>query len=663
MNNKLMTLLEFNKILDMLSALAVSDRARIRIRNLQPCPGIIEIERHLNETTEARRLLESIGSPPLAAMDELDKVMSLLGKNTMLIPAQLSSVAVFLTTCRRMKQYLKRGESASPVLSSFGLSIDPLEELEEEITRCICGDTVDDRATPEIRNIRRQIESSGERIKQKLNSMLRSHPDWFMDSYAVQRNGRYTLPVKKEYRHMVEGSVIDLSQTGATVFIEPASVRKAQEELDYLHIQEENEIRKVLYMLTGLVEDYAQTINIDIEAMETLDFLFAKAKLSVAMNARPPKLTEERHIVINSGRHPLLDPKTAVPLKFAIGNGIDAVVITGPNTGGKTVALKTVGLLSLMAQSGLHVPVDDESLFCINSAVLCDIGDGQSIEQNLSTFSSHMTNVIEILHEADNRSLVLLDELGSGTDPAEGKGLAIALLEAFKNAGCLLVATTHYPEIKEFAANTPGFCNARMSFDLNSLLPLYQLELGIAGESCALHIAERLGLPKVIVERARSAAYGNIAPDKTTPDGSNGGNSSSGSNPANKGDSSVTVSQYKKLFDIAEKTGPDEKPPEKLATCCFKRGDGIRIRSNGKIGIVYAPVDSKGNVGVQVQDKKFLINHKRIRLYMPAEELYPDYPNYDLSIVLDTVENRKARHKMEKRHIEGNIIVTGEDQE
>lgn len=690
MINKTIKLLEFNKILDMLSSLAVSDRARNRINKLQPYSDIAEAERHCGETTEARRLLESIGSPPLAAMDELDKVMSLLGKDTMLLPAQLTSVAVFLTTCRRMKQYLKRGESASPVLSAFGMSIDPAEELEEEITRCIRGDMVDDRATPEIRNIRRQIESSGERIKQKLNSMLRSHTDWFMDSYAVQRNGRYTLPVKKEYRHMVEGAVIDLSQTGATVFIEPASVRKAQEELDYLHIQEENEIRKVLFMLTGLVEDYAHTINIDIEAMETLDFLFAKAKLSVAMSARPPKLTGERHLVINNGRHPLLDPKTAVPLKFAIGNGIDAVVITGPNTGGKTVALKTAGLLSIMAQSGLHVPVDDESLFCINSTVLCDIGDGQSIEQNLSTFSSHLTNIIEILHEVDSRSLVLLDELGSGTDPAEGKGLAIALLEAFKSAGCLLVATTHYPEIKEFAANTPGFCNARMSFDLNSLLPLYQLELGIAGESCALHIAERLGLPKAIVERARSAAYTDGAPSKALPDGnspngssmdgrspvnsqgsngidtktgSNSGNSSSVSSPANKCDSSVTVSQYKELFDIAEKTESGEKPAEKPAAYIFKRGDSIRLRSTGKIGIVYAPVDPKGNVGVQVQDKKFLINHKRIRLYMPAEELYPDYPNYDLSIVLDTVANRKARHIMGKRHAEGNIIITEEDLE
>lgn len=647
MNNKMIDLLEFNKILDMLAALAVSNRARIRVNRLQPYLSITETERHQNETTEARCLLETIGSPPLAVMEELDKVMLLLGKEAMLIPEQLASVAMFLTTCRRMKQYLKRGETVSLVLSSYGLSIDPLEELDGEITRCIRGDIVDDRATLEIRNIRRQIESAGERIKQKLDSILRSHSEWFMENYVIQRNGRYTLPVKKEYRRMIEGTVIDSSQTGSTVFIEPASVRKAQEELNYLCIQEENEVRKVLYMLTGLVEDYAHIININIEAMETLDFLFAKAKLSLEMNARSPKLTEDRHIVINNGRHPLLDSKTVVPLKFALGNGIDAVVITGPNTGGKTVALKAVGLLSLMAQSGLHVPVDDESLFCINSSILCDIGDRQSIEQNLSTFSSHMTNIIEILHKVDNKSLVLLDELGSGTDPTEGMGLAIALLEAFKSSGCLFVATTHYPEIKEFAANTPGFCNARMSFDLKSLLPLYQLELGIAGESCALHIAERLGLPKVIIERAHSAAYGNSIPSRTSTD-------SDKLNPA---------MNYKELFTISDNSMFDAKSSETPVICSLKIGDSIRIRSTGKIGIVYAPADSKGNVGVQVQGRKFMINHKRIRLYMLAEELYPDYPNYDLSIIFERVENRKARHKMGKRHIEGNIIITEEGQE
>ncbi|MGB7606451.1 MAG: hypothetical protein WBL93_13350 [Lutisporaceae bacterium] len=647
MNNKMISLLELNKILDMLAALALSNRARIRIQKLQPYMSIKEAERHRDETTEARCLLEAIGSPPLAVMEELDKVMLLLGKNAVLMPEQLLSVAMFLATCRRMKQYLKRGETASPVLSSYGLSIDSLEKLEEEISRCIHGDIVDDRAAPELRNIRRQIEAANERIKQKLDSLLHSHSEWFMESYVIQRNGRYTLPVKKEYRRKIEGSVIDSSQTGATVFVEPASILKAQEELNYLHIQEENEILKVLYMLTGLVEDNAYAININIDAMETLDFLFAKAKLSLAMNARPPKLTEARHIVINNGRHPLLDSKTVVPLKFAIGKDIAAVVITGPNTGGKTVALKTVGLLSLMAQSGLHVPVDDGSLFCINSSVLCDIGDGQSIEQNLSTFSSHMTNIIQLLNKVDNKSLVLLDELGSGTDPTEGMGLAIALLEAFKRSGCLFVATTHYPEIKEFAANTPGFCNARMSFDLISLLPLYQLELGIAGDSCALHIAERLGLPKEIIERAYSAAYGN----------SNSSKSFSNIDKFNPG------KQYNELFAITNNSDFDEKSQETSVICSLKIGDSIRINTTGKFGIVYAPMDSKGNVGVQVQGSKFLINHKRITLHMLAEELYPDYPNYDLSIVFDNVENRKARHKMEKRHIEGNIIITEEGQE
>jgi dsDNA-specific endonuclease/ATPase MutS2 len=581
----------------------------------------------------------------------------------MLLPSQLSSVAMFLVNCRRLKLYLKRGEFTSPVLSSYELSIDPLEELEEEISRCIRGDMVDDRATPELRNIRRQIQSTGERIKQKLDSLLRSHPDWFMESFVVQRNGRHALPVKREYRRMIEGSVIDSSQTGATVFIEPATVQKIQEELNFLHIQEENEVCKVLYALTGLVEDHIHTINMNIEAMETLDFLFAKAKLSLAMKARPPKLTEDRHIIINNGRHPLLDPETVVPLKFAAGNGIDAVVITGPNTGGKTVALKTVGLLSLMAQSGLHVPVDDESLFCINSSILCDIGDGQSIEQNLSTFSSHMTNIIEILSKVNNKSLILLDELGSGTDPTEGMGLAIALLEAFKKSGCLLLATTHYPEIKEFAANTPGFCNARMSFDLDTLLPLYRLEMGIAGESCALHIAERLGLPKEIIQRARSAAYGNNIHSKSYNISNKAYLCNNKSD--NRMDPGKWCEELSKIANspIADDSSIDVEPPEASKVCSFKIGDSIRIRSNGKIGIVYAPADAKGNVGVQVQGRKFLINHKRIKLDIPAEELYPDYPNYDFSIIFDTVENRKARHKMRKRHIEGNIIVTEEGHE
>lgn len=636
----------------MLSVQAVSEGTRIKIKGLLPYKDRGEAERHLNETTEARKVLESIGTPPLSSMEEFDRAMSLIGKDTMLLPEQLTSVALFLTSCRRMKQYLKRGEYCSAYLSSFGLSLDPLEPLEQEIERCIRVDSVDECASPELKDIHRQIGMAGDRIRQKLDSMLRSHPEWFMESFVIQRNGRYVLPVKKEFRRMVEGTVIDTSQTGSTIFIEPSSVRKAYDELNELMIQEENEIRRILYMLTGLVEDNVRPIRINADVMGTLDFLFAKAKLSASMRARPPRLTEERRMVINNGRHPLLAPETVVPLKFAIGDGISAVVITGPNTGGKTVALKTVGLLSLMAQSGLHVPTDEESLFCINSTVLCDIGDGQSIEQNLSTFSSHMANIIEILKEIDGRSLVLLDELGSGTDPTEGMGLAIALLEEIKGSGCLLTATTHYPEIKDFAAKTEGFCNARMAFDHDTLMPLYRLELGLAGESCALHIAERLGLPKRIVERAYTAAYNSGRSRKPSADSEN-----MQSGPENKEESG----KYNGLFKLPDPDTGEPEPAVKAPICSLKPGDSIRVRASGKIGIVYAPMDDKGNVGVQVQDRKFLINHKRVRLLTPAEDLYPDYPNYDLSIVLDTVANRKARHRMGKGHFEGNEIITEKD--
>ncbi len=679
MRNGSLDLLEFNKILGMLSEQAVSVRTREKIKGLLPYMDKSEAERHLNETTEALKVLESTGSPPLSSMEEFDRAMSLIGKDTMLLPEQLSSVALFLTSCRRMKQYLKRGEYCSVYLASFGLSIDPLEPLEQEIERCIRVDSVDECASPELRDVRRQIGMAGDRIRQKLDSMLRSHPEWFMEAFVIQRNGRYALPVKKEYRRMVEGTVIDASQTGSTVFIEPSSVRKAYDELNELMIQEENEIRRILYMLTGLVEDNIRPIRINADVMGTLDFLFAKAKLSALMRARPPRLTQERRIIINNGRHPLLDPKTVVPLKFAIGEGVSAVVITGPNTGGKTVALKTVGLLSLMAQSGLHVPTDEESLFCINSKVLCDIGDGQSIEQNLSTFSSHMTNIIKILKEMDARSLVLLDELGSGTDPTEGMGLAIALLEEIKGSGCLLTATTHYPEIKDFAAKTPGFCNARMAFDHDTLMPLYRLEIGLAGESCALHIAERLGLPKRIVERAHTAAYGRGVSRKPSehrenaesrPDNSNdsgngdgGKDNGNGKDKDNGRDSRNGDNKAAGLFKLPDPDTGESEPSTKAPICSLKPGDSIRIKASGKIGVVYAPIDDEGNVGVQIQDRKLLINHKRIRLLTPAEDLYPDYPNYDLSIVLDTVANRKARHRMGKGHFEGNVIINEKDRQ
>jgi DNA mismatch repair ATPase MutS len=372
--------------------------------------------------------------------------------------------------------------------------------------------------------------------------------------------------------------------------------------------------------------------------METLDFVFAKAKLSIEMKAIPVPITTQRKIIIKQGRHPLLKQDSCVPLDFEIGESIHGVVITGPNTGGKTVALKTVGLLSLMAQSGLHVPVAEGSVFCMHSNILCDIGDGQSITENLSTFSSHITNIISILENVSDESLVLLDELGSGTDPAEGMGIAIAILEELRQKGCLFIATTHYPEIKDFAMNTDRLINARMEFDRESLQPLYKMQIGEAGESCALYIAQRLGFPDHMLKRAHKEAYSHR-------------DSASGDIPAMSfSEDSITtattpVNRIQK--EIPRKTVQSRSE-------MFNIGDSVMIYPQKSIGIVFARADEKGELGVQIKGKKQLINHKRIKLLTPASELYPE--NYDFSIIFDSVENRKARHKMDKRYCPDLVI-------
>ncbi len=650
MTNKMFKTLEFDKILDMLTGHAVSEKASERIRNLEPYMSEAEVSRHLNETTEARRIIEQYGTPPLSPMTYLDKILACLGKGIMLLPEQLGSIAQFLTACRRMRTYLKKAEASAAAVALYGNSIYELGELEDEINRTVRGNQVDDRASPQLADIRRKIANAGEQIRSKLDSLLRNNKAWFSESFISTRNGHYTLPVKKEYRNQVNGTVIDISQSGSTYFIEPSSARKLQEEMGLLYIEEDNEVRRILYTLTALVEENAQFISINREAMETLDFIFSKAKMSIAMNAAPLPVKQERRISITGGRHPLLKSETAVPLDFKIGGEIRGVVITGPNTGGKTVALKTIGLLSLMAQSGLHVPAAD-GCFTMNNYVLCDIGDGQSISENLSTYSSHMTNIIEILRSADNQSLVLLDELGSGTDPAEGMGLAVAILEELAAKKCIFVTTTHYPEIKEYAANTPGLTNARMAFDRQTLLPLYRLEIGEAGESCALYIAKRLGLPQHMLKRAAAEAYGertyrkaDKAPDPLVSQALNS------SSEAVRSDTAGIQAQAPKRIRPQE----IKRSPENPRYMKFNIGDSVIVYPQKLIGIVYQKANEKGELGVQIKKRKVLINHKRIKLHVPAQELYPD--NYDFSIIFDSVATRKAHHKMERKHDPGLLI-------
>jgi len=635
MTNKMFEILEYNKVLNILEDYALSNKVKEKIRNLEPYLNKEKVLLSLKETTEGKLIIEQWGNPPLAALNDLEKSLALLGKGILLMPEQLESIAQFLTACRRLKVYLKKAENTSSVVSSYGNSIYDLSEIEDEINIAVRGGEIDDKASPKLGDIRRKISNAEVQIKSKLDSLLRNNKNWFSESFVSIRNNHYTLPVKKEFKRQVDGTVIDVSQSGSTYFIEPSSIRKLQDEIALLRIEEENEIRRILYTLTALVEEHMASININIEAMESLDFIFAKAKLSIEMKAMEPDITIERKVVIKQGRHPLLKSECIVPLDFHIGGDIRGVVITGPNTGGKTVALKTIGLLSIMAQSGLHVPAE-YGCFTMNNHVLCDIGDGQSITENLSTFSSHITNIIQILELADDQSLVLLDELGSGTDPAEGMGIAAAILEELCGKGCLFVATTHYPEIKELAKNSPGMTNARMAFDRESLMPLYKLEIGEAGESCALYIAKRLGLPQHMIERARAAAYGN--------------------GKLNPSFNEVPLNKNKQIHKSTRRV----KPSNIKETSCnaakidFNIGDSVMVYPQKEIGIVYQKENKKGEVGVQIKKEKHLINHKRLKLRVPASELYPE--DYDFSIIFDTVENRKARRVLERKH-DPNVVV------
>ncbi|HWT76890.1 MAG TPA: DNA mismatch repair protein MutS [Mobilitalea sp.] len=644
MIEKSMNALEFNKILAMLCDNAVSENAKQKLLQLKPYLSEREVNAKIKDTTEARKILDHIGSAPLASMKDVNMLLELAEKGAMLVPEQLTQIGLFINACKRMKSFLKRAESLGVDIAGYGGSISELNNLSVEIQNTIRNNAIDDNASKELKDIRRKMDQVNSEMKAKLESQLRSKKEWFTDGYISTRNGHFVLPVKREYKHMVSGSVLDISSSGSTYFIEPTAVSKLKEELSILEIAENNEERRILYVLSSLVGENGYEIRLNMEAMETLDFIFAKAKLSVDMKAVPAEINTDRKITIINGRHPLIKPSECVPLNFTLGNGVRGIVITGPNTGGKTVALKTVGLLQLMAQSGLHVPCESAGL-CMSNVVLCDIGDGQSITENLSTFSSHITNIINILSYTDRDSLILLDELGSGTDPAEGMGIAISILEELKDKGCLFVATTHYPEVKEFANKTEGLLNAKMAFDRESLRPLYRLEIGEAGESCALYIAKRLGLPKRMLERAYQEAYlkeghpMRSTPEKDLLEGTSDTSSTQKPEP-------IVTARIEKVI-----------PPKPVSTRSqrFSIGDSVVVYPQKKIGIVFQRADEKGDVGVQIQKKKEFINHKRLQLKVAAEEMYPE--NYDFSIIFDSVANRKARRKMEKGYQEGLEIV------
>lgn len=625
------TTLEFNVIIEKLKEHALSDKAKQALEGLAPYMDENICTRKMNETTSALALLNSLGSPPLPLMKDFDEILKTAETGGMLIVSQLSGIIMFASSCKRTKAYLSKGESAENPISLYGRNIEELTDLRDEIERCVNGEDLHDTASPALKSIRRKKLNAEAKIKENLSKLLQSKKQYLTDGYITVRQGRYVLPVQKKFQSQFGGTVIESSGKGGTVFMEPSSIARLQEEFSSLAIEEDAETRRILYVLTAMVADYAGSIRQNMEVMERLDVLFAKAKLSAAMHASPVQIGGQRRLVIRGGRHPLLDEKTCVPLDFEMEESTSGVIITGPNTGGKTVAIKTVGLLSLMAQCGLHIPCAEGSYIAMQDGYWCDIGDHQDISQNLSTFSGHMTNVIHVLEHASRDSLVLLDELGSGTDPAEGMGIAIAVLEELRQRGCMFLVTTHYPQVKQYADKIDNIKNARMAFDRENLCPLYKLEIGKAGESCALHIAARLGLSANLLSRAYCEVYGedSPAPLSDTP--------------------ALRPPKSRLVRAVHKRPAADVK---------FFKGDSVTDLSTGEIAIVYRPADDNGDVIIQVKGEKRKIKHTRLKLKVAASELYP--PDYDFSIIFDTVENRKARNKMDKGNGSGLSIVYGE---
>ena len=504
MNKKTFRILEFDKIIEQLAALADSEPGKRLCLRLTPKSDPDKIRLMQKQTSDALARLLRGGSTSFGSNKDIGFITKHLSIGGSLNSEELLLLAGLLENAARVKQY-DRSEDQTDSLSEFFNALEPLTNLSTEVRRCILGpDEFADDASPALKDIRRKINHTQDKIHSQLNSMVNgSLRTYLMDAVITMRGDRYCLPVKAEYKSHVPGMVHDQSSTGSTFFIEPAAIVDLNNKLKELAIAEKEEISKILLTLSAEFMPYAETIGENARLMTRLDFIFAKGRLALEQNATEPDFSDNTCIHIRKGRHPLLNKKTVVPIDIYLGEGFDQLIITGPNTGGKTVSLKTVGLLSLMAQSGLHIPALDRSKMRIFKNVFADIGDEQSIEQSLSTFSSHMTNIVSILQHADSDSLCLFDELCSGTDPTEGAALAISILKKLHKQHVFTMATTHYSELKLYALSADGVENASCEFDVETLSPTYRLLIGIPGKSNAFAISQKLGLSADIIGHAK----------------------------------------------------------------------------------------------------------------------------------------------------------------
>ena len=500
--------LEYNKIKDKVSEKCVTYLGKELVKELIPSTEIYRVKKWQKETTEAVSILLRKGEAPLFSVPNFDETFKKINVVAMLNMKELLQIATLLSNMKRLKNYFKNddiNDSDFEIVSEYFENLYSNPNVENEIFRCIKSEELmDDRASKALYDIRRQINDSESKIKEKLNNLIKSSTTskYLQDAVVTFRNDRYVIPIKQEYRNEIPGLVHDSSASGNTIFVEPTAVFNINNEIKELKIKEQLEIERILALLTQMVLPIVEDIKRGLYNLSKIDFAFSKAKYSLELNAFEPVINEKHYINLKKARHPLIAEEKVVPIDIWVGEKFNVLIITGPNTGGKTVALKTVGLFSLMAQSGLHIPAMESSELPIFDNIYSDIGDEQSIEQSLSTFSSHMINVVDILNNVTMNSLVLVDELGSGTDPIEGAALARAILEKLYGVGCLTIATTHYSELKTFAIQKNGVENASCEFDVESLRPTYKLLIGVPGRSNAFAISKKLGLSEEVINEA-----------------------------------------------------------------------------------------------------------------------------------------------------------------
>lgn len=637
MDVRTLAILEFDQIREQLKEYTVSGLGKRLVDRLKPYTQMGAVENALRETTEAAELLGGGARVPLHGLADVSELVERVESGGVLAAGELLKLGDLLRGCGEMSRYMQGKRQVAPSLSAYAAGIVPLDELEEIIAASIEGSRVSSTASPRLARLRSAMRAAEGKIQEKLQSIVASsrYRDILQEAYVSVRDGRYVVPVKASDKHRLDGAVIGVSGSGSTVFMEPAAVRRLADELAVLRAEEEAEEYQVLAALTGEVALHLAEIRRDIEIMAAYDFALAKGKYSRALRGTPACMNNAGRIRIRQGRHPFLKGEP-VPLDLEIGDDYRVLIITGPNTGGKTVAMKTLGLLSLMAQAGLHVPADTGTELAVFDQILADIGDGQSIQQSLSTFSSHISNIVSILGQVGPNSLVLLDEIGTGTDPAEGSALAAAVLDELGERGSVAAVSTHYSDIKRYAANHPGFRNGCMEFDRETLQPLYRLKVGEAGNSNALWIAARLGIPEALLERARS--YLRQPPEAL--------------------DVYSSGSSMRPTVPLPAKTTPppQEATPNKPV---FAVGDAVYVSPLGEKGIIAAPEDLRGMYTVLVKGERRQVNWKRLSLLVAKEHLYPE--NYDMDIVLLSKADRKLRHDMQRKYVEGVRVVKEEE--